>query len=437
MPIQVEQAQTGPCRVELTIQVPPEDVTRAAESVYKQALRGTTVPGFRPGKAPRQMLEKLIDSDRVQRIALERVISAAYRTALTQTGIRVLEDAEPSLDIPEDEGFDFAQGFTFKATVSTAPVVELGSEEGMTARRFEVAITDQMIERELDRRREARAEWVPYDGPAELGDRVRMTAAFRLDGALDEELSVLEPTLVQVGANMESLDEGLLGLRAGEEKTIAFTFPQTYDDEALRGETADVTVQCSEVRRRQLPEVDEEFAREFGAETPEQLREEVRTLLQGIADKQADESVESELISELVRRAKVTFPPELLDQEVGDRMNRFISSLEEKGQSLAEFLRKENLPVGALEATFREEASTALATTLVVYEYAAAKSLLVTPKDLEEQIKARAASENVRLSQMRQLLHDSGEINELRHRLLVEKVTRALRESAVITEEVA
>jgi len=433
MPVQVEQEQLEPCRVALTIEVPPDEIQKAVDSVYSQFARRTNVPGFRPGKAPAHLIKRFIDEGRVREMAMDQVLNNASRAALKQAQVEPYRFAEPSVELPEEE-VDPEKGFSFKATVALEPHVHLGDVEGFQARRVTTKVSEEDVEREIQKVREAAAYFDKVDEPAQEGDRIRTTVAVTMDGAPVEDASFPEPTLIQVGANLKQLDEGLTGVRAGEKKTFDFNYPEDFGDEARRGKSATVNIEVSEVWRQIIPEADDELAKKAGFESAEGLRVRVRDMLQAQADALAEVELAENLVGELVRRSEVHYPEEMVERQVSARLAELIKALERRSLSLDQYLEAEETDLAALQARLREEALAGLTNTLVLIDFARANAIQVTEKEVEGEIKRRAEADNVKLSQMRRLLNDTGEIDSLRHRILYRKVADALRERAEIRE---
>jgi trigger factor len=433
MAVQVEQEQLEPCRVALRIDVPPEEFQKAVSSVFNQLAKRTSVPGFRPGKAPLHLMKRYIDEGRVREIAIDQTLNNAYRDAVRQAGVRPYQEAEPQVELPQEE-VDPEKGFSFKATVALQPLVELGDLEGLTARRVVTPIKDEDVNKELSRYLEAAATFEPTEDAAQEGDRVRAIVEVTLDGEIAPDLSFAEPTLIPVGANLETFDEGLKGVTAGSEKTFEFTFPEDFPDEARRGKTATAKVTASDVLRRTVPEASDEFARKAGFDTVEALRNRVKEMLRNQSDAMANQDVNDSLIREVVRRATVHYPDEMLEREVSERMGELIKALERRSVTLEQYLDAEEKDLATLQSQIRGEALEVLTNTLVLLEVAKENGIVVTEKDVEDDIRQRAEAEGVKLSQMRRLLNDTGEMGTIRNRIFLHKVTGLLREKAAIRE---
>ena len=433
MPVQVQQEQIDHCRVALTIDVPPEEIQKAVDSVFNQFAKRTSVPGVRPGKAPRNLVRRFIDEGRVQELAVERALTNAFRDAIKQTGVEPYGEAEPQVERPEEE-LDPEKGFSFKATIALRPHVHLGELEGLTGRRVLTQITDEDVTREIDRYREAASTYQPTDQPAVDEDRLRATTEVSIEGEPVESLTFREPRLFQVGSNLEEFDAGLRGLSAGEQKTFEFTFPADLDDEELRGKTATAQVAVTEVLRATAPELDEEFARKVGAESVENLRTRIREGLQRQADLLADQELNEGLLREIVRRSEVHFPEEMVAREVTDRVNSLIAALQKRGYTLEDYLEAQETDLQTYQGRTRQEAEESIRNTLVLLEIAQANNIRVTDQDVEQEVRQRAEAENVKLSQMRRLLADTGEFDAIRNRVFRRKVAEFLRGKAEIRE---
>jgi len=433
MAVQVQQEQLAPCRVALTIEVPPDEIQKAVSSVFNQFAKRTNVPGFRPGKAPRHLVARFIDQGRVNELALDQALNNAYRDALKQSGVAPYGQAEPDVELPEEE-IDPEKGFSFKATIATRPQVELGSLEGLTGRRLVTPVADEDVVREIARYREAATTFEPTDEPAGDGDRVRGDLRITVEGIATEDVPE-GPTLLEVGTNLEEFDAGLRGIKAGEEKSFEFDYPES--NEELSGKRATATIQAVEVLRRSVPEESDEFAAKVGFENMEALRTRIRELLQNQADALADQEVNDSLITEVVRRATVHYPDEMLEHEISERMSDLIKAVERRGASLEQYLAAEEKDLATLQGEMRQEAQESLTNSLVLLELARQNHIGVAEKDVEEEVKRRAEAENVKTSQMRRLLNDTGEMDAVRQRIFFRKVVAFIREKAEITEVTA
>lgn len=433
MPNQVEQEQVAPCRVALTIAVTPDDYRKAEDAVFSQLARRTNVPGFRPGKAPRHLVKRYIDESRMRELAYERVVTDAFSSAVKNAGLPLFSGVEPEVELPESDAAP-EEGFTFKAVVALQPHVHLGDLEGLAVRRVLTTASEEDVERELEQLRQQEASWQEVEEPAALGDRLRATAQVEVDGVPVPDLSFSEPTLFELGANLESFDAGLVGMRAGEEKRFEFPFPEELQDEELRGKTATAVVSALQVQRRVVPPLDEAFAARHGAEDLEQLRARMRAALQERMDSLAEQEVNDALLREVIRRSEIHYPQELVDQEVSAQMNRLLEMLRQRGFTLDDYLKANRTTLAQYQESLRKSAEESLAASLTLAELGRVHDLAVTPQELEGEIRRRAEAQQVKPAQLRRVLQDTGEIDQLRFSLYRAKVAAFLRARASISE---
>lgn len=436
MPVQVQREDVDHCRVALTIQVPPEDIQKAVDSVFNQVAKRTTVPGFRPGKAPRHLVKRFVDEGRVREMAMDQALNNAYRDALKQTGVDPYREADPKVEMPEEQA-NLEEGFTFKATVPLQPHVHLGELDGLSARKVTVKVTPEEVDREIERYRQRLITYQPTEEPAQEGDRVRATVEISRDGAVVPEASFTEPALLQIGTNLEGFDAGITGAKAGDEKSFDFTYPEDFTNEELRGKTATARVNVVEVLHGVLPELDDEFAGKLGLDTLEALKSTIEQSLQAQADAVSEQEIDDQLVREIVRRSEAHFPEEMVDREVADRASNLLQALERRQLTLDDYLAAENKDLATFQEESRSEARESIVTTLVLLELARQNQVYVTEQDVEDEIKRRAESENVKLSQMRRLLNDTGEIAQIRNRIFFRKVADFLRSKAEVKEVAA
>jgi trigger factor len=359
----------------------------------------------------------------------------AYNDALRQSGVVPYTHADPKVEFPDEE-LDPEKGFSFKATVATEPQVELGDLDGLSARRLVTTIADEDVEKELTRFREAGATFEATEEPAEDGDRVRGVLTIQVEGEDEPEVDH-QLTMLQIGSNLEEVDAGLRGIKAGEEKSFPFTYPADDENPERQGRAATATLEAQEVLRRTVPAADDDFAIKAGFESAEALRARVREMLQGQADALADQEVNDHLIEEVVRRATVSYPDEMIEAEVTDRIRNIIQALEKRSLTLEDYLRSEQKDLAQLQTELRQEALDTVRNTLTLLQLARDNQITLTDKDVEAEVKRRADAENVKPSQMRRLLNETGEIGQIRNRLFVRKITAFLREKAEIAEVAA
>lgn len=331
--MQVTAEQTDPCTIVLDIAVDEQQVARAFDSVYREFSRYANVPGFRPGKAPRAILERFVDSERVRERTLEKLITDTYFKAIEEEGITPYR--QPDIQPPDLED---KKPYSYKATVPLEPQVTLGEYTGLTVEKPVFTVTDAMVEERLQRLRDDRARLERVtDRGVEAGDVLIAENQVVLEG--EEIPDPARRQLIQIGNNIPGFDAAVMGMTTGEERTFELTYPDDFDEEARRGKRATFTVKLSSISARKLPELNEEFARQVaGVETLEELRTVLRERIQEELTRLSDQIAEQRLLEEIIHRAQIFFPAVLVQEEVEDRLKQLSTDLRQNGITYAQYL---------------------------------------------------------------------------------------------------
>ena len=423
MPVQVERQDLEPCRVALTVTVDGEQVSQTLDSVFNQFAKHTTVPGFRRGKAPRNLARRFIDEGRVREEALDRLIQRSYQEALRQA------EVEPYLSPSIDNVSELKEGepLSFTTTVPLRPTIELGEYKGLTFRRLETPIGDDEVTRELERLADQSARYEDIDEAAGEGDRVLTDIEISIDGEVIAEAGAANAWL-QLGANFPEFDAGLTGATAGEERNFAFHYPEDFAVEERRGKEAQARVNVHKVQRRLVPTVDDAFAESLGYDSLEDLQTKVREQLEQQATALAEQELNDSVIREVVRNATVNFPQEMSDREVATDMDELVGSLEQRGLNLQQYLEAQQMDMRQLEEQFTETARRRIANTLVLFEVARAEDIQVTDEDRDAELQRLAEANNTDLETLRAVLQEREEEQDrLDNRLLFRKVLDFLK----------
>src|SRR5579871_700840 len=305
--MQVTAAQTDPCTIVLDIAVDEQQVSRAFESAYREFGRYARIPGFRPGKAPRAIVERYVDADRVRQHTLEKLIRDSYPKAIEEQGITPYRD--PELD-PTD--LEDKKPYSYKATVPLEPQVTLGAYTSLTVEKPIIPITDTLVEERIQRLREDRSRLDRItDRGVQPGDVLIVENQIQVEG--EEETSEPRRQLVQLGNNVPGYDDAVMGMMPGEERTFEITYPDDFDEEDKRGKKATYTVRLSSISAKKLPELNEEFAKQIaGVETVDELRQVVRERLEADAVRIGDEVAEQRIIEQILANSEIHFPAVLV-----------------------------------------------------------------------------------------------------------------------------
>ncbi|MGC8863656.1 MAG: trigger factor, partial [Armatimonadota bacterium] len=318
----IKQEQISPCEVELEFEIAPDRVASAFDDTYAELGKKVTVPGFRKGRAPREVLRSFLDKEMVRREVADKLIETAYNDALSETKLEPYRPADVEL-----VQFEVGSPMLFKIKVPLAPKVELGEYVGLEIERRVPPVLEEHVQQEIQRIIEERT---PYE---QVTDReLREGDVARVDlKREDEPESKSTRQIVKVGENLPDFDRGVVGMRIGEEKAIQITYPDDYGDESLRGRTVSLLVTLHEIHSRQLPELTDEWVKQtFAPDTKEQeesnpdsvidtvdkLKAAVRGALERAAQTYADEMVREQVVDKVVSGSTVCFPEVLVEEAI-------------------------------------------------------------------------------------------------------------------------
>ena len=411
-----QQEQTKPCEMSLEIEVEPEVVSKAFDEAYVEVGRNTEVPGFRKGKAPRAILERHVSEERVKERAADKLVKPAYEQALEQAGIEPFGTAEYEVVRLAD-----AEPFVFKARVPLPPSVELGEYVGVEVERLVPQVSDEEVDRELEEIRQRSAEVENVESrPIRRGDLAVIRLTER-DGDPGEKA-------VEVGRNLPSFDEGLVGMSAGETKTIELLYPEDYEDRVLAGTSSWVTVTVIGIKERHVPELTDEFVRQITENsddkigTVRELKDKIRSAMEEAASELADRQVEAKIVEKVVERSKICFPEAMLDHEVAHRLQDLLRDLESRKRTLEEYLESTGASFEQLRSRVEKSAERDLRASLVIGEIGRREDVRVSDEDVEAEVGKIAQESNLVRESFNAYLDKTDGRQAIRGRLLRRKV---------------
>lgn len=386
------KAEVSACEVELEVEVGAEDVSRAVNEAYREFGEVTEIPGFRKGKAPREILARYVSEERLKKRVAEELVPDALADAVKEAGIEPF--AQPDIEIMNVE--DKAP-LVFKASVPLPPKTELGNYVGIEVDRLIPVVTDEQVQQQIDEMRERTSTYEPVEGrPVQQGDRVLLQMVNESDPEdQPDRRSVI------VGENLPSFDEGLLGMNVGEEKVIEIVYPEDFSTSELAGKTAPIRTNVLEVNERKLPELDDEWAKTVGSrmgketESLEQLKDQIRVEMERTAAESADRQVESKIVQEIMDSSNVCYPEVLRDHEVMHRLQDMVRELERLGSTLEEYLARSDRTPEQLREELEKVVDQDLKVMLVLSEIAEKENIQVEDEDIAQEIKREAEARGV------------------------------------------
>jgi trigger factor len=386
--MQVTREQIDPCTVALDVKVEAEKVSSAFERAYREFGRYTNVPGFRPGKAPRKVLEQYIDQERLRERVMELVAGPAYQEALKQ------ESVEPYTD-PEVDFSDLADGepWQFKAVVPTAPLVKLGDVDKVSVERPVYEVTEEDVDRQLDilRGEHARVEKVEGRG-VEPGDVVIAEMAEELEG--EEQPTEPKRTLVRVGENIPGFDDEIMGQKPDEERTFKLRYPEDHQNPERAGKEATFRIRVESINHRVLPELTDTWVKEtLGLDTVQALRDTIRRAQEDQAKEVADRIAEGRILDKLVETSEISFPGVMVRDEMQEEVHQLEHELENRKATYEDYLKSANLTEEQHRATLEKNAEDRVKGFLIIRELAKREGVEATRDDIAQEF-TRLAMEN-------------------------------------------
>lgn len=390
--MQVTAEQTDPCTIVLDIVVDEQQVVRAFETSYREFGRFANVPGFRPGKAPRAIVERFVDSERVRQHTLEKIIRDSYPKAVEEQGINPYRD--PLFD-PTD--LEDKKPYTYKATIPLEPQVTLGDYTGLTVEKPVFPVTEEMVETQLQRLREERSRLDRVtDRGVQEGDVLIAESQTVLEG--DENPAPPRRQLIQMGSNIPGFDEAVMGMMPGEERSFELTFPEDHEEEDRRGKKATFTVKLSSLSAKKMPELNEDFARQVaGVETVDELKQSLRDRLEAESERLGNEMAEQRLIEKILENSDIHFPAVLAREDVEENLRQLGADLQKNNVSYAQYLAQIGRTQEEHQTGLFTQAELQIRSLLALRHIAQAEGLYATNEAIN--------------SQFANLLHE-GRINE-------------------------
>jgi len=388
----------------ITIEIPSEVVDAEINKVSKGYTKQARIPGFRPGKVPASVIKQRF-REQILHDVMHGLIPRAIEEALQERGI------EP-IDTPNVKDVDLHEGkpLTFTAAVETVPPFDPGDLASISLTRAKVNIDDAAVDETLGRLRERSAKFETVEGrPIAEGDTI--TATLDRKGPGDETDHHDEVT-IQLGAegNPPGFDANLVGLNAGEDKTFTVHFPADYVAESFRDADVSYSIRVKEIRKKVLPELDDELAKDLGGfETLAELRDRIRTDMTAEAEDHARRDLRSDLLSQLSKRLTFEIPTSLIEREMDRRLEQFVQQLMQQNVDP----RQAGIDWAQFREAQREPAREAVASTLVLDEIARRENITVSAEDVDKEIEQFAERAGRTPAALRAQLEKEGGVSRL------------------------
>ena len=369
--------------VALTIEITKAEFEAAKDKAFKKTGKNITVPGFRKGKAPRKMIEKLYGEGVFFEEAFNIIYPDAMEMAVEKSGIKPVGRADVDLGDPADEG-----GLTIIAKVPVEPEVELGEYKGIEVEKETVKVLQADVKAELNRMAQRNARTETVERKAKKNDTVDIDFEGFVDGVPFEggKAEHHELTLGS-GAFIPGFEDQLIGCKAGDEKDVVVTFPEEYHAKELAGKEATFKCKVHKVEETILPEIDDEFAKDVSdtCETLDDLKKEITERLKAERQEAADNAFEEKVLDAVIDGMKADIPAAMIDAQVDTIVQDFGYRLQMQGMGLEQYLKMTGTEMGAFRAMFKDQAERQVKTRLALQKVVELEGITVSDKELEEE----------------------------------------------------
>lgn len=369
--------------VALTIEITKAEFEAAKDKAFKKTGKNITVPGFRKGKAPRKMIEKLYGEGVFFEEAFNIIYPDAMEMAVEKSGIKPVGRADIDLGDPAEEG-----GLTIIAKVPVEPEVELGEYKGIEVEKETVKVLQADVKAELNRMAQRNARTETVERKAKKNDTVDIDFEGFVDGVPFEggKAEHHELTLGS-GAFIPGFEDQLIGCKAGDEKDVVVTFPEEYHAKELAGKEATFKCKVHKVEETILPEIDDEFAKDVSdtCETLDDLKKEITERLKAERQEAADNAFEEKVLDAVIDGMKADIPAAMIDSQVDTIVQDFGYRLQMQGMGLEQYLKMTGTEMGAFRAMFKDQAERQVKTRLALQKVVELEGITVSDKELEEE----------------------------------------------------
>ncbi|WP_132767354.1 trigger factor [Tepidibacillus fermentans] len=374
-------------KVNLHVEVEAEKLDEALDKAFKKVVKRINVPGFRKGKVPRKIFESRFGVEALYNDALDILLPEAYEQAINENGIEPVD--RPEIDI---ETIEKGKPFVFTATVIVKPEVELGEYKALEVPEKDFSVKEEDIEAELKQLQNRHAELeVVEDGEVQNGD----IAVIDFEGFLNGEPfegGKGEKYSLEIGSGtfIPGFEEQLIGMKKGEEKEIQVTFPENYHNEDLAGKETTFKVKVHDIKRKKLPELDDEFAKDVDFETLEELKADIKNKLEERAKHEEEHYRRDTVIEKATENATVEIPEVMIENEIQAMIREFEQQLAYQGLNLDLYYQFTNSDEAALKEQFKNDAEKRVKTNLVLEAIAKAENIEVTDEEVEKELEKLA-----------------------------------------------
>ncbi len=425
MSVQVENLEKNMAK--LTIEVSADDLEKALQAAYLKEKNKISVPGFRKGKVPRAMIEKMYGPEIFYDDAANRLIPDAYAEAADESKLEIA--SQPKIDVVQLEK---GKPFIFTAEVAVKPEVTLGEYKGLEVEKTDTAVTDEEVDAQVEKERDSNARTITVeDRPVQKGDQTIIDFEGFVDGvAFEGGKGEDYPLTIGSDAFIPGFEDQLIGAEKGAEVEVKVQFPAEYHAEDLAGKPAVFKVTVKEIKAKELPALDDDFAQDVSEfNTLEEYKADVRKKLEEKKEAAAKEAKEEAAIAKAVENAQMDIPEAMIDTQTRQMMDEFASRLQQQGLALQQYYQFTGMDNDKLAEQMKPNALKRIQTRLVLEAVVKAEDIKATEEEYKAEVEKMAKMYQMETEKLEQLIGEA-EAETMKEDIAVQKAADLIRDTA-------
>lgn len=425
MSVKVENLEKSMAK--LTVEVSAEEVEKALDVSYRKNKNKISIPGFRQGKVPRAMIEKMYGADIFYDDAINEMIPDAYSNAVEESKLDIV--SHPQIDVVQIEK---GKPFIFTAEVAVKPEVTLGDYKGVEIEKIAVEVTDEEIDAEINTEREKNSRTISVEDRAVQDGDITVIdfEGFKDDVAFDGGKGEDYPLTIGSGAFIPGFEEQLIGAEIGKEITVNVTFPEEYQEKSLAGQPAVFKVTVKEIKVKELPELDDEFAKDVSEfETLDEYKADVKKNLLEKKEKEADSQREDAAMEKVIENATMEIADLMVETQARQLAEDFSRRISQQGLSVEQYFQFTGLTAETFLEQMKPQALKRIQSRLVLEKIAEAEKIEISDEKLDEEIKNMAEAYKMEADKMKEMLGEE-EMKQIRDDLAVMEAVKIVKENA-------
>lgn len=415
--------------VTMKITIDQDTFSKGCQTAYQNMKGKMNIPGFRKGKVPKNVIEKMYGEEIFYDEAINAVLPKAYEEAIAEQKLEVV--SRPDVDV-EDIGK--GKDLVLTVSVTVKPEVQLGTYKGIEVTKGSIEVTAEEIDKEIESKREQNARFIAIeDRPVKVQDMLLIDFNGKVDG-VEFPGGQAENYSIVVGSNtfIPGFEDQLVGMNLGEEKDIEVTFPEAYHESSLAGKPAVFTVKVNEIKEKELPELDDEFVKDISEfDTLDELKADVKEKLAEQKSKEVEREMENHLIKTAAENATIDIPAVMIDTQIDGMMRDFEYQLRYQGLSLEDYFSFSNTTKEQLADQMRGDATNRVRQSLVIEAIGKAESIDVTEEDMDKEMEKMAEMYKMSAEQIKSTMRPQ-DIEYIKDTAVARKIVDFLKEHAVI-----